>query len=328
MREAAFIKQNREKWQRLEQLIGKDPRGLSPDEASDLYVALNDDLSYARTFYPNGQVTSYLNQLASEIHRHIYRNQRSGADKFWKFWKTQLPLLMASTRRELLISAIVFGLAVLIGALSARHDSTFARLILGDHYVEMTLSNIAEGNPMGVYGGTAQGDMFIQITLNNILVAFRAFALGLLFSYGTWMALMYNGIMLGAFQYFMYEQGVLNESLRAIWLHGTLEIASIVIAGAAGIVMGNAILFPGTHTRLESFKRGARKGMKIVAGLVPCFIIAGFIESYLTRYSQTMPLAAVLIIIGGSLAAVILYFILYPYYVQRKQNHLGPSPKA
>ena len=71
--------------------------------------------------------------------------------------------------------------------------------------------------------------------------------------------------------------------MLAIWLHGTLEIWSIIVAGAAGLALGNGWLFPGTYSRLESFKRGAKRGVKIVVGTIPIFIMAGFIESFITQ---------------------------------------------
>ncbi|MBK9598957.1 MAG: stage II sporulation protein M [Flavobacteriales bacterium] len=328
MREAAFVKRNNGKWRRLELLVAGRSVDITPDEASALYIELNDDLSYARTFYPGAKVTGYLNTLAAGMHRHIYRNQRTGMGRFISFWITELPLLMASSRKQLAIAAGVFLVAVIIGGISARYDADFTRLVMGDGYVDMTLENIKEGKPMAVYGSAPMMDMFFGITLNNIKVSFYAFAFGLLLSYGTWMILVQNGIMLGTFQYFMYDQGVLRESLMGIWLHGTVEISCIVIAGAAGIVMGNSILFPGTYTRLASFRRGALKGVKIVMGLVPCFILAGFIESFITRRSATMPPALNIAIIGGSLAFIIGYFILYPYHVERTQQLHRATPTA
>ena len=197
MREAAFVKRNSAKWRRLELFTAKKGVDITPDEASALYIELNDDLSYARTFYPGAQVTAYLNTLAANMHRHIYRNQRTGVGRFITFWTTELPLLMASSRKQLAIAAAVFAVAVLIGGLSARYDTTFTRLIMGDGYVNMTLENIKEGKPMGVYGNSPMMDMFFGITFNNIMVSFYAFAMGLLLSYGTWLILVQNGIMLG-----------------------------------------------------------------------------------------------------------------------------------
>ncbi len=320
MREAAFTKRNSAKWKRLEAMVVRQDRATTADESSALYIELTDDLSYARTFYPGAEVTAYLNALAARMHQHVHKNQKTRSDRFITFWSRELPLIMAATRKQLLISAAVFGISVLIGALSAHYDTTFTRLILGDGYVDMTLENIKHGKPMDVYGHEHEMDMFFSITTNNIMVSLQAFAAGLILSYGTWMILIENGIMLGCFQYFMFQHGVGEASVLSIWIHGTIEISSIVIAGAAGIDMGNSILFPGTYTRLASFQRGAMKGLKIVIGLVPCFIIAGFLESFVTRHSPDMPTLASASIILTSLAFIIGYFIIYPYHVEHRHT--------
>ena len=72
--------------------------------------------------------------------------------------------------------------------------------------------------------------------------------------------------MLGAFQYFFYQQHVLAASVLTIWIHGTLEISAIVLAGGAGFVMARGLLFPGTYSRAESFRHAAREGVQAGAG--------------------------------------------------------------
>jgi uncharacterized membrane protein SpoIIM required for sporulation len=134
--------------------------------------------------------------------------------------------------------------------------------------------------------------------------------MGIVGSLGTAYFLVFNGIMVGVFQYFCYQHGFLETSLLTIWLHGTLEISSIMIAGCAGLVMGNSLMFPKTYTRLESLKKGAKQGLKIIIGLVPLFIIAGFVESFVTR--QHLSQLPSLLIIISSAAFIIWYFILYP----------------
>lgn len=325
MREAAFIQRNQAKWQRLEQVLqGLD--GLNGDETSDLYIQLNDDLSYARTFYPNSNIPVYLNGLASRLHQHIYRNQRTPRGRFITFWREEVPLAMAATRPQLVLAFLVFAVAMLIGAVSAKHDERFVRLIMGDGYVDMTLENIRRGEPMAVYGGHGEGEMFLGITINNVRVALLCFAAGLFASFGTGLLLLYNGIMVGAFQYFFYQHGVLKESLLSIWVHGTLEISAIIIAGAAGFVLGNGFLFPGTYTRGESFRSGARLGLKVVIGLVPVFIVAGFLESFVTRHALSVPWYVSLGLIGVSLAFVLYYFVILPYHAAQRPRTVQPGP--
>ena len=123
-------------------------------------------------------------------------------------------------------------------------------------------------------------NMFLGITINNIKVAVYAFVFGVLLGIGTLYIMLQNGIMLGSFQYFFFDKGLGWESVRTIWIHGTIEISVIIIAGCAGLVLANGMLFPGTYTRIESFRRGVVNGMKIMLSTVPFFIIAGFLEGF------------------------------------------------
>ncbi|BAR48630.1 putative membrane protein [Tannerella forsythia 3313] len=227
---------------------------------------------------------------------------------------------MYESRRELLYSFLVFLCSVLIGAFSALHDDTFVRLIMGNDYVDMTLDNIRSGKPMAVYGSQGELGMFLAITSNNIYVSFRVFIAGLFTGIGTGLMLLYNGVMVGAFQTFFFQQGVGMESLLSIWLHGALEISSIVVAGAAGLAMGDGWLFPGTYPRGYAFRQGAKRGLKIVVGLVPMFIIAGFIESFLTRHTELPDMLRAAFILL-SFVFVIVYFVIYPRMVWKNKHH-------
>jgi uncharacterized membrane protein SpoIIM required for sporulation len=329
MREAAFVKQNEAKWQALEQAINAGKSELKPDELADFFVQLTDDLSYAKTHYPQSNTAVYLNNLTAKVHQAIYRNKKEDKGRLLRFWRIELPQIMYASRKQLLYSFLIFLTACLIGAVSAAHDEDFVRLILGDGYVNMTLENIDQGDPMAVYRSMERGDMFFAITVNNIKVSFMAFSMGILLSLGTGFVLLQNGIMLGAFQYFFYQQGFLWPSFLTIWIHGTIEIASIIIAGAAGLVIGNSILFPGTFPRMYSFRQGARKGLKIVIGLVPLFILAGFLESFVTRLTD-WPWMLRLGIILASAYFVLHYFLIYPRKIHKHDERAEDEavPKA
>lgn len=318
MKEITFLNQNAAKWEQFESLI-TSKGGSNPDLMADLFVQLTDDLSYSKTNYPKSKTTQYLNSIAAHVHQEIYKNKKEKSGRIVTFWKYELPFIFKNSHNQLLYAFLIFSIAMLIGIVSAAYDDTFVRLILGDSYVNMTLENIDKGDPMAVYKSMNQIDMFFGITINNIRVAFICFVLGILFSFGTGVMLLYNGIMLGAFQYFFYAKGLLLQSVLVIWIHGTLEISAIIIAGCAGLVMGNSILFPGTYSRGTSFINGAKQGVKIVIGLVPVFIVAGFLESFVTRYSQ-MPMWLSLLIISSSLLFIIGYFIIYPMYLNRLSN--------
>ena len=318
MKEVSFIRHNIEKWRQMELDVDYASK-LTPDQLAEAYTELTADLAFAQTHYPQSRITLYLNNLASAMHNEIYRNKREKRSRLVTYWTREVPQTMWEARRLLLVSFIIFVVSALIGVVSTFGDPEFPRLILGDSYVDMTLENIANGEPMGVYGKESGMTMFLGITMNNILVSFRCFAMGLFTSIGTGLMLFYNGIMVGAFQTFFHQHQLLWESSLAIWLHGTIEISSIIVAGAAGISLGNGFLFPGTYKRMESFRRGAIRGMKIVVGTVPLFILAGFIESFVTRHTE-LPDIVRLTVILLSLAFVIYYFVYLPWKLYGRQT--------
>ncbi len=320
MKEALFIKINRKEWVAIEKSLNES-NGILPDQLTQFYVRLTDDLSFVKSNFPNSNTHVYLNELASKVYQLIYKNKRESSNRFVQFWKTEFPQVMFETRKELLYSFIIFAVSVAIGVFSSAYDDTFVRLILGDSYVNMTLDNIENDDPMAVYKSAHQMDMFLGITFNNIRVSFMVFAMGLFFSVGAGFMLLRNGIMLGAFQYFFHTKGLLLTSALTIWVHGAIEISSIVIAGAAGLVIGNSFMFPGTYKRSDSFRRGAKKGLKIVIGLIPLFIVAGFLESFVTRLTE-LPDFVKLTIILSTFGGVVYYCIIYPYQLFKNGNYL------
>jgi uncharacterized membrane protein SpoIIM required for sporulation len=317
MREVAFIKQNKQKWLNFEKAIfGKQLK--NPDELASLYIQLVNDLSYAQTYYPKSKTILYLNNLAAKAFQKIYKTKREETNRFVHFWKTEVPLIVYEYRRYVLYSFIIFLSFVSIGALSAAYDDAFVRLILGDEYVNQTLENIEAGDPVAVYKSGSNWGSFIGITLNNLYVGIKAFIYGIFGGLGTALVMLYNGIMVGAFQYFFHKEGVLWESVRGIWIHGSMEIFAIVIEGAAGLILGASILFPKTFSRMTSFKMGVKSGVKILISTFPFTIAAGFLEGYVTRYSNTMPNWLSVGIILVTLSLISFYYLIYPFIVNKK----------
>ncbi|MFD1095647.1 stage II sporulation protein M [Salegentibacter chungangensis] len=324
MREAAFVKQNKDKWLKFESLL-QNNKTLAPKDLSALYIEVSDHLSYARTFYPESNTVIYLNGLASQAHQKIYRNKKEPGNRFISFYLKEFPLLFYSFRKQLMLSFIIFSLFVGVGVFSAATDGAFVRSILGDSYVNMTLENIANNDPMAVYKEMASSDMFLGITINNIRVGLFAFTLGILGGIGTAFILMQNAVMLGSFQYFFYDKGVFWESVRTIWIHGTIEISVIIVAGCAGLVLGKSILFPQTYSRLKSFTMGVKNGLKIVVSTIPFFIIAGFLEGFVTRLTE-MPVWLSVLIILSSLCLVLYYYVIYPAILHKSHLKSANGP--
>ncbi len=319
MREVAFIKQNKEKWLGIEQIIaGKVKK--NPDDLSSLYINLVNDLSFAQTYYPKSKTTVYLNNLSALIFQRIYKTRRIEQNRLLEFFKTEVPLLVHHYRRYLFYAFGFFILFTLIGFISAYYDKEFVRIILGDEYVNMTIENIEKGNAVGVYQQGSTWGSAIAITFNNLKVGAMLFVYGVFGGVGTLYALLQNSIMLGSFQYFFHEHGALKESASGIWLHGVFEIFSMVVEAMAGLILGASILFPKTYSRFNSFKLGFKDAFKIFLSTVPFTIVAGIIEGYVTRYALVMPGFLNGFLIFGTLAFIGSYYFIYPYLVAKKSK--------
>ncbi|WP_276134660.1 stage II sporulation protein M [Polluticoccus soli] len=311
MREGQFIKRNIDRWKNYEE------PSQDPDEIAKRFTYLVDDLSYAKTFYPFSNTVKYINGLAAHIYLSIYKNKKEKRSRFLGFWTTELPLIVAKHHKTLLYTFAFFIAFVSIGVFSSAHDQSFVRAILGDSYVDMTEQNIAAGDPFGVYKKQNELSMFLRIAFNNISVAFYCFAMGIFAGVGTLYVLFQNGLMLGVFEHLFFKHGLGIQSLLVVFIHGTLEISAIVIAGSAGMIIGNAILFPKTFTRLQSLTRAARDAVKIVAALVPIFVIAAFFEGFVTRHTN-MPAWLSVAILALSLLFILWYFVFYPKKLSRR----------
>lgn len=311
MREALFVKQNTEKWKAYEAL-----KTDNPDELAQRFVDITNDLAYAKTFYPKSNTTAYLNGMAAVLHQAIYKNKKEEKGRFLRYWKYELPMLFYTYQRQILYSFAFFVVAVSIGAISAKYDDRFVRLILGDGYVNMTNANIAKGDPFGVYKEEGEFYMFFQIAVNNIWVSFVLYISGVFFAIGPVFFILRNGIMLGAFEYYFFSKGLGAQSILVIWIHGTLEILALVVVGGAGLVLGHGLLFPKTYTRLQAFKRSGKDATKIVVGIVPIILLAAFLEGFITRHTE-MPIWLSIFILAGSLCFMVWYVVVYPRWLNK-----------
>ena len=331
MREALFIKRNRDKWIRYQH-----EKDSEPDEQADRFITLLDDLAYSKTFYPQSKVTRWINSIAVSIYQSIYQSHREKSGRLITFWTRELPLLFYKYRKLFYFTFIYFMICVAIGVVSSANDDFFVKAILGESYVMRTEENIRSGDPFGIYRDSDKFSMFVMIAVNNIRVALQTFVSGILFGIGTMYLLLFNGIMVGAFEQMFFARGLGMQSLLVIWIHGTIEISSIIIAGAAGLILGNSILFPGTYSRFSSFKRGVRDAMKIALALIPFFLAAAALESYVTylmsntfstRSDFALPIWAGAVILVLSATIIIWYFIIFPRRVFRREAKENLSAK-
>jgi uncharacterized membrane protein SpoIIM required for sporulation len=312
LREALFIKKNKDRWLRVQQQPPDDPDEMAAD-----FTQLVNDLAYAKTFYPSGKVTSFINAEASKIYLEIYRNRKEESNRLVTFWKYDLPLLIRKHHRVVLFSLLFFIVFLAIGYFTSARDESIPRSILGDNYVEKTQRNIEKGNPFGVYEGDSPFFMWLFIMIHNIRVAFLMFVSGIFCGLPSLYLSAQNGVMVGAFDQFFAARGFGVDFWLVVFVHGTLEITGLIIATAAALIMGKSFLFPGTIKRIDAFKKGAKDGVKIMIGIIPVLALAAFFEGFITRLYNDISILTTLVFFL-SVLFVAWYFILYPIQLGRR----------
>src|SRR5688572_17697066 len=186
-------------------------------------------------------------------------------------------------------------------------------------YVDKTLDNIEKGNPFGIY---ESGNAFLSwmgIMINNIKVSLIMFTSGLFCGIPTLYKHAEMSVMLGIFDQFFAARGFELDFWLVVFVHGTLEITALIIATAAGLVLGKSFLFPGTIRRIDAFKKGAKDGVKMIIGLMPVLALAAFFEGFITRLYNDMSYLTTFIF-ALSVLFVAWYFIIYPFRLVRKMK--------
>src|SRR6218665_1961530 len=179
MKETSFIEQNKKKWLKFQQLASSE--SSEPETLSDLYTDITDDLSYAQTFYNKRTVRVYLNQLAQSIHNLVHQERSESLRKLITAWRISIPLEIYRARKTMFFALIVALFWIALGSITTINNPDFAKLVLNERYVFVTNENIAKGDPLAIYKTQSQMTMFIDITINNIRVAFMSFIFGIIF---------------------------------------------------------------------------------------------------------------------------------------------------
>ncbi|HLZ27167.1 MAG TPA: stage II sporulation protein M [Chloroflexota bacterium] len=296
-------------WAELERLLARsEGNGLRSFDADQIeafaraYRQTVCDLAIAQRDFPDDQLTLWLNGLAARAHLRLYRAPAPSWQRLGQFFWTDFARRFRAARCYLLISALLLFGPALLAYLAALLDPT-----LRDALVPARLRQVMEsGTTWTDMQPEVRPGMATLIFTNNIQVSFLAFAGGVLCGLGTVYVLVSNGLSLGAVLGAAQFYGVAPLVWSFISPHGYLELTCIVIAGAAGLLLGNALLRPGLQLRREALARAARRAVELVVGTAPVLVVAGLIEGFISP--SDLPIGIKLAI--GPLAGVGLYTLL------------------
>ena len=305
-----FVKMHREEWKQLEQLVltmSKRRNAITGDTITQyhrLYQKTAQNLSYSQTYFPNDEVTQYLNGLVSKSHNLLYKDQVSSFKQIRHFFSTKFIGLLVEQWKFVVVAMILFIIGGVGSFIAVANDPLHIYAILPAEMAQgVNPDRLGEGN-----GAVDSSLMSASIMTNNIKVAIFAFAGGITFGLVTVYLLVYNGIIIGALAALFWH----HEKSYYFWAyivpHGMIELTAIFIAGGAGLLMGYKLFVPGQYTRGYQLKHHAKRSVQLLLGTIPLFVIAGVIEGFITP--AAISLEAKYIVAFLTVFGLILYVII------------------
>ncbi|MCP3740075.1 stage II sporulation protein M [Rossellomorea sp. BNER] len=313
-----FVKQHREDWQQLEQMLTilhkrkRKIKGSDIEQFNRLYQKSAQNLSYCQTYFPKEDVTLYLNELVSKSHNLLYRDQISSMKQIRHFFGVKFVGLLLEQWKFIVVAMMLFTIGALGGFFSILDDPQNAYSVLPE--------NIAQGvdpEQLGKNDGQVDASlMSTSIMTNNIQVAILAFAGGVTFGLLTVYLLIYNGLIVGGIAAVFWHHDKTYEFWAYIVPHGMIELTAIFIAGGAGLLMGYKLFVPGHYSRGHQLKQQAKRSVQLLLGTIPLFVIAGVIEGFITP--AAISLEAKYIVAFLTVVGLILYIVIGKLLLAKK----------
>jgi len=318
-----WIDKRRPHWDRLNGLLAAaDARGLRSlphaelQEMAFLYRQIASDLSALRQDGSAPTLSSYLNQLLGRTHNFVYSGRRNGPMSAVRFLWYDYPLIFRKLQPFILASLFLFLAGGLLGSLLTLVRPEFMRNLLGPEMVatierhKMWTDSVVSMAPQASSA----------IMTNNLAVTFTTFAFGILAGLGTIYMIGWNGVLIGVVATACAQAHMSLSLWSFIAAHGSLELPAIILSGAAGLRLGQGLLFPGAYSRRHSVAEAGRDAVKLMAGVVPMLIVAGTLEGFLSP--SDAPIA-----LKFTVGACLFSFLMFWWFAPREPApEIAPTP--
>jgi uncharacterized membrane protein SpoIIM required for sporulation len=308
MNKHKFIQKRRPQWKKFELFLkessGKSLSKLPADKIStfsQLLREISHDLATIRSRGWGHELMSYLNDLVARGHNLFYSAPPTNFGRFYQYLAADFPRLFRANIGYFLIACLLFFLPMGVSWCVVQNNPDLASRVIPEEYMTQfdhmygqegglnsdtenttegdTNSEEAEDPATGTFGDqrAAMAGFYIN---NNVGIALKCFALGVLLGIGTVYTLLFNGIFLGAVSGYIISQGNGDRFLSFVISHGSFELTAIAVAGGAGLMLGNAIIHPGQRTRFQSLQVRGLEAVQIAGGAAAMLVIAAMIEAF------------------------------------------------
>lgn len=280
-----WLQNRKSEWAALENRLKRrrPPAGLALEEARAFlagYRALLSDVSLARRVYGDAPISRYLENLFLQCHEQISRPACHYLSRLADLYHLESPALLRQLKASLLSALVLFLLSLLTGWLLVAAFPELISLFASAKMIEQVQSGHLWTE--GLLNIMPSALLSVNIAANNISVALTAFALGGFYGIGTLYIISLNGLMLGATFAYTAAYRLDGQLFNFIIAHGVVELSVIIIAGAMGLQLGEALIRPGGRNRLQAFQQTCADAGKILLAATPFLLCAGLIEGYVS----------------------------------------------
>jgi uncharacterized membrane protein SpoIIM required for sporulation len=227
-------------------------------------------------------LTQRLERLTQRGHRLIYRRHDYGVARFKQLVLVDFPQSVRAHRWYLLAATLLFVVPTLVIGWAAYRDPGFILHLMDADEVRRFdgMYGDNDGSIGRQRGASTDWQMFGYYIRHNIGVGFQCFAGGLFWGLGSLFFLVFNGLFGGVVGGYLTARGYSETFYSFVVTHSAFELTAIVLSGAAGLRLGNALLAPGRRTRLESLKHAAEHAIVVIYGVIGLLLIAAAVEAF------------------------------------------------
>ncbi len=311
MNQSTFVSRRSPTWQELERLLRRGVRRLRPDEVEGLgrlYRATTSDLAYAQGRGFDAALLEYLNRTVARAHAQVYASgSESGFRRIATLYARTFP---QEVRRSWPYFAICTALTVVCAVVAyvlVRSHPNDAYALLPKMLVSERIRKSLHDSNFAVETSFAPA-MSAAIIANNVKVAIIAFAGCITLGAATIWIIATNGLMLGGMGALFTNAGFGRDFWATIAPHGVIELTAIQIAGAAGLLIAAAMIYPGRMRRRDLIVANARRAGTLIVGVASMLVVAGTIEAFISprRLPESTRIA-----VGIATAVILLYYFVF-----------------
>jgi uncharacterized membrane protein SpoIIM required for sporulation len=309
MKQRTFEDSHQQQWDTLERWLDKQPKDKNVAEFPQLYRQVCQHLALARDRHYTPHLIERLNRLVLRGHQHLYQTQSRLFAKIINFIGVEFPQRVRQESPLVGLSSLLFFGSLLSMFISVQINPDLVYSLMNFGQV-LEMEAMYDPKVVG-YNRDAESDflMFGFYIRNNISIGFQTFAGGILFCVGTLFFLIFNGLYLGCVAGHLTHIGYSVPFYSFVVGHSALELIAIVLAGAAGLKLGLALIAPGRLSRLQALRHAAVQSIFLIYGVIIMLLFAAFIEAFWSSNAAIAP--EIKYTVGGLLwIIVIAYFLL------------------